>query len=167
MKHQQRSIVWGVLILVTVLWLAGCSPQDAADQVAGGRGGPVPLVVQWPVEGAPGAIAVAPGGEVYVTINNSHRVVQYSPRGEILSEWEVSCRECGVIETNGITVGPDGSVYVTINNSHRVVQYSPAGEYLQEWAYQGDAVGIAAGPQGLVYLADRAGDRVLAFQTRP
>jgi hypothetical protein len=163
MKQQKRVIL---AVLAIVLAFAGCCTQGAVNQVARDVG-EVRLVAQWPVEAPPDGIAVGPDGSVYVTINNSHRIVQYSPAGEPLGDWEVACRECGVIETNGITVGPGGSVYVTINNSHRVVQHSPAGEYVGEWAYEGDAAGLAAGPTGLVYVADRAGSRVLAFQPRP
>ncbi len=35
-----------------------------------------------------GVIAVGPGGEVYVIINNSHRVVKYSADGELLGGWD-------------------------------------------------------------------------------
>jgi len=108
-----------------------------------------PLLAHWSVEDQPGGIAVGPGGEVYVTINNSHKVVKYSPDGEVLAEWDVD----GVIETNGIAVGPGGEVYVTINNSHRVVKYSTDGEKLDEWSVEGMMNGIAAGPNGLVYIS--------------
>lgn len=108
-----------------------------------------PLLAQWSLEDLVGGIAIGPGGEVYVTINNSHKVVKYSPEGERLAEWDVD----GVIETNGIAVGPGGEVYVTINNNHKVVKYSSAGEKLDEWAVEGAMNGIAAGPNGLIYIS--------------
>ncbi len=108
-----------------------------------------PMLTQWSVEDQPGGIAISPWGEVYVTINNNHKVVKYSPEGEMLAEWDVD----GVIETNGITVGPGGEVYVTINNNHKVVKYSSDGEKLDEWAVDGMMSGIAVGPNGLVYIS--------------
>ena len=108
-----------------------------------------PLLAQWSAEDLVGGIAVGPGGEVYVTINNSHKVVKYSTEGEKLAEWDVD----GVIETNGIAVGPGGEVYVNINNSHKVVKYSSEGELLDEWSVDGVMNGIAVGPNGLVYIS--------------
>jgi hypothetical protein len=108
-----------------------------------------PLLAHWSIEDQAGGIAVGLGGEVYVTINNSHKVVKYSPEGEKLAEWDVD----GVIETNGIAVGPGGEVYVTINNSHKVVKYSPEGEKLDEWTVDGVMNGIAVGPNGFVYIS--------------
>lgn len=106
-----------------------------------------PLVTQWRVGDQASGIAVGPGGEVYVTINNSHKVVRYSVEGEKLAEWDVD----GVI--NGIAVGPRGEVYVTINNSHRVVKYSSEGDMLGGWTVEMDMTGIAVGPNGLVYVS--------------
>ena len=107
-----------------------------------------PLLAQWSAEDQASGIAIGPDGEVYVTINNNHKVVKYSTEGEMLAEWDVD----GVIETNGIAVGPGGEVYVTINNNHKVVKYSSEGEKLDEWAVDGVMNGIAVGPNGLVYL---------------
>lgn len=53
---------------------------------------------------------------------------------------------------------------MTINNSRRVVHLSAAGEYLGEWACEGEAAGIAAGPEGLLYLANGAAGRVEAWR---
>ncbi len=108
-----------------------------------------PLLAQWSVEDQVGGIAVSPWGEVYVTINNNHKIVKYSPEGDVLAEWDVD----GVIETNGIAVGPGGDVYVTINNNHKVVKYSPAGEKLDDWTVEEVMTGIAVGPNGLVYIS--------------
>jgi sugar lactone lactonase YvrE len=107
------------------------------------------LLTYWVAEGRIDSIATGLGGDVYVTINNNHKVVKYSSEGEKLTEWNVD----GVIETNGIAVGPRGDVYVTINNNHKVVKYSSEGEKLDEWSVDGVMVGIGVGPDGLVYVA--------------
>lgn len=105
------------------------------------------LLDQWAVEGSAQSIAVGPDGQIYVTINNNHKVVKYSPNGELLAEWTLEEMP------SGIAVGPGGEVYVTINNNHKVVKYSSSGEFLAEWPVDGTATGIAAGSDGQVYLA--------------
>jgi hypothetical protein len=97
---------------------------------------------------------------VYVNINNSHRVVQYSPEGDKLQEWEYEG------EAPNFAVGAGGEVYVNINNSHRVVQYAPAGERKAEWTTEGDIAGIAVGPNNQIFLADRANSCVRIIQPR-
>jgi len=56
------------------------------------------------------------GGEIFVTINNSHRVVNYAADGQMLGAWTVGCDNCGVIETNGVAVTTSGWVYVPLGN---------------------------------------------------
>ena len=81
---------------------------------------------------------------VYVIVNNSHRVVQYSATGEHLTEWTIEA------SAPGIAAGPSSEVYVTINNSHRVVQYSATGQYLTEWNVEAGTPGaIAVAPGNL------------------
>ena len=107
------------------------------------------MLAEWTLEDVADGISVGPGGEVYVTINNSHKVVRYSPEGERQAEWEVP----GVIETNGIAVGPVGEVYVIVTNSHKVLKFSPDGAMLDGWTGEGEMTGIAVGPNGLVYIS--------------
>ena len=45
------------------------------------------FVTEWPVEGGPDGIAIGPDGNVFVNINQSHRVVKYSPAGEPLADF--------------------------------------------------------------------------------
>jgi hypothetical protein len=73
---------------------------------------------EWVLPGEPGGIAVGPGGQVYVTINNSHRVVQYSASGEYLAGWIVAAGRPGAIAvapSSGLRIrgASGGAVYVT------------------------------------------------------
>ncbi|MFH1634175.1 MAG: hypothetical protein ABIG63_09210 [Chloroflexota bacterium] len=72
-------------------------------------------------------IAVGPGGEVYVTVNNSHRVVQYSATGQYLTEWGLEAGAPGAIavapgsgthisEASGSETS-GGQVYVTTHQN--------------------------------------------------
>ena len=70
----------------------------------------VQMVTLWNVDGQADNIAIGPGGEVYVNINNSHKVVKYSSVGEMLDGWTVEG------EMTGIAVGPNGLVYVSSTN---------------------------------------------------
>ena len=62
------------------------------------------MVSMWNVEGQADGIAVGPEGEVYVNINQNHKVVKYSPEGEVLTEWPLEG------DANGIATGPGGEV---------------------------------------------------------
>jgi hypothetical protein len=106
-----------------------------------------PLLAQWSVEDQANGIAVGPGGEVYVNINQNHKVVKYSSEGEMLTEWFLEN------VASGIAVGPGGEVYVNINQNHKVVKYSSEGEMLDEWNVDGVMNGIDVGPNGLVYIS--------------
>ncbi len=103
---RQQKVALASLFLSIALGLGACGARDAANRVAGRGGEEVRLAAQWPVEGAPDGIAVSSTGEVYVTINNSHRVVRYGPRGELLAQWPVEH------EITAIAAGPEGLVYI-------------------------------------------------------
>lgn len=56
-------------------------------------------------------------------------------------------------------------------NAHRVIKYAPGGGFLADWGSAGDGPygfnnphGIAAGADGLVYLADFRNNKVKVFE---
>jgi hypothetical protein len=62
---------------------------------------------EWMVEGANSidGIVVDGRGRVYVTINNSHRVVSFSAAGEMLSGWDLEGN------FSGLAVSPEGLIF--------------------------------------------------------
>ncbi len=109
------------------------------------------------VEGTPGDLATGPGGQLFVRINQNHRIVRFAPSGEVLGSWQVDG------EAGPITVGPEGQVFVKINNNHRVAIYSAVGEWLGEIDTGVDANDIAAAPDGTLFATFGQGNRVVHY----
>lgn len=104
------------------------------------------FVTEWQIEGSPAWIAVHnPTGDVFVNINQDHRIVRYSANGDVLLQFG---REDEI--PVGIAVDPEGNcvVAVNINQDHRIVKYSTRGEVIAEWGGEGEARGIAMDLEG-------------------
>jgi DNA-binding beta-propeller fold protein YncE len=82
------------------------------------------LLTEWSVVAGvieTNGMAVGPGGEVYVNINNNHRVVKYSAEGEILDEWGGEGSEPGqFLSPTGVAVSEDGLVYIADSGNNRI-----------------------------------------------
>ncbi len=154
--------------------IAGCW---VCALLIGGLLGSVPMyaqldlefVTEWYIEGSPACVAVyEPSGEVFVTINNNHRVVKYSANGDFLLEFG---REGEIPVGIAVDLAGNSVVAVNINNSHRVVLYSADGELQGKFGDQGSAPGQFLNPQGiavtsagLIVIADSGNNRVQVIQ---
>jgi DNA-binding beta-propeller fold protein YncE len=122
-------------------------------------------------KGRPTGIAWDPRGTLLVADTHYHRVLRYSPEGELLGEFGGEGREPGrFIYPTGIAVAPDGTVYVSeFGGNDRVQALSPEGRPLRAWGRYGEADGEFKRPQGValagdvLYVADAANHRVQAF----
>lgn len=137
----------------------------------------VTFITEWNVSGQPDGIAISANGEVFVNINNNHRIVKYNTEGELLAEWSSEG------ESRGIAVSQDGEVFsvnnlfqvvksrtngdvsANINNSHHVLKYSDEGKRLADWRAEGEAAGIAISPHGEIFVNINNSHRIVKYST--
>lgn len=83
----------------------------------------------------PTNLAVAPGGDLYVSDGYGNaRVHHFSAKGELLASWGEPGRDPGCFHLpHGIAVAPDGTVFVADRENSRVQLFSPAGELREVW----------------------------------
>jgi DNA-binding beta-propeller fold protein YncE len=113
----------------------------------------------------PQGIAVGLGNEIFVVDSQRHDVQVFAADGTYL-------RSLGSFGTlpgqfsypNSVAIANDGTVYVTALDQ-RVQHLTAQGDFLAEWAVAGALFGLPVdvGPDGSVYVADTANDRVLKF----
>jgi tripartite motif-containing protein 71 len=119
----------------------------------------------------PGALAVAPSGNVYVADTGNDRVVELSPAGAAIGEWGTKGTADGHFRAPaGIAVDAAGDVYVLDSENDRVEVFEADGRFLAKWGLRGTAPGefsqptaIAVDCDGDVYVADTNNNRVERF----
>jgi sugar lactone lactonase YvrE len=147
----------GLALLLSFAALVGISPAFAAPASASS----VPYY----------GVAVAPSGDVYVTVPQAHRVERYSATGEQLGAWgSEGSGEGEFVQPKGIAVAGDGTVYVVDGSNARVQYFTGEGEYLGQWGALGEGDGqffgpehIAVAPDGNIYVTDYGNYRVQYF----
>ncbi|OPX62177.1 MAG: Virginiamycin B lyase [Methanoregula sp. PtaU1.Bin006] len=121
-------------------------------------------------------IALDPAGNILVTIRH-HAVRTFSPSGQIISTWGSEGFDEGKLGwATYSTSDSQGFVYITDQKNRRILKFSHDGEYITHWDYFRDDPGwcpvprttcdsnwymathslggIAAGPDGNLYIAD-------------
>jgi sugar lactone lactonase YvrE len=109
------------------------------------------MVRAWRIDGEANAIAVGGRGEIYVNINNNHRVVRYSRQVERLGEFEIEGN------ASAMAVDGQGRVLVALPDAERVVMHSPEGEVLAVARIEGRPVGLAVTPNQTVVTLVNSG----------
>ena len=98
----------------------------------------------------PEALAVGPGGQVYVGDQFSYAVRRFSARGRLEAEWGsygAGPGQFGAI--GGLAVGPEGDVYVVDSTHDRVERFTASGRLLDMWGSKGSGLGqfyLGTGP---------------------
>jgi tripartite motif-containing protein 71 len=105
-------------------------------------------------------------GLLYATDQSNHRIQKFLLNGVFIQKWGTQGIASGHVKVPaGIATAPDGSVYVAEVGNNRVQHFGDAGTALETWGSQGydDATqfdqprAIAVGPDGHVFVGDRAG----------
>lgn len=124
----------------------------------------------------PHGIRIDPDGNVWTLDANTSKVVKYTARGERLLEIEVggipdpTSDFCSITD---IAFSPTGNGHVYVADGYcngRVLEYDATGRKITEWGSRGDGPGqfnnihgIAVGPDGNIYAADRENGRIQWF----
>lgn len=155
--------------LAVALWGARWTVPQARSARAG-----YTLRTTWNGADAPGGplrrpigIAVAPGGDVYVT-DARLRVVRFGPDGHVRQEFGRAGTGRGEFSNPvGIAVGRAGAVYVSDYEQDRIQEFSPTGEFLAAFGASGSGpgrfrspAGMAVDGEGALYVADFYDHRV-------
>jgi sugar lactone lactonase YvrE len=108
-------------------------------------------------------VAVSPNGkELFITTNNSHRVLVYSNQGTFLRSWGGEGEEPGQFRFPGaIAVDRAGNVYVVDVLNSRVQKFDPDGNILAAFGQRGGTPGTFFRPKGVtvdaggrIYVSD-------------
>jgi tripartite motif-containing protein 71 len=119
----------------------------------------------------PQALAVGPGGDVYVADTGNNRIQRLSPTGELVASWGGPGSGDGRFNSpNGIALDGAGNVYVLDGENNRVEMFDPHGRFLARWGNRGIGLGqfsqpaaLALGCEGSVYVADTNNNRIERF----
>lgn len=108
-------------------------------------------------------VAVSPNGkELFVTANNSHKVLVYSTKGELLRSWGGEGEDDGQFRFPAtIDIDAAGNVYVVDVLNARVQKFDPAGMHLLTIGELGGKAGTFFRPKGIavdssgnIYVSD-------------
>ncbi|MCC6559705.1 MAG: hypothetical protein IT372_42860, partial [Polyangiaceae bacterium] len=134
----------------------------------------------------PSGVVVAPDGSVYISDMSHSRIRKVSPSGIIstVAGTGVSgstgdggpATQAQLHQPRGLAMGPDGSLYIADQGGNRVRKVSPSGIISTlagtgALGYGGDGgpaaqaqlkapLGVAVGPDGVVYIADTGNNRI-------
>lgn len=114
-------------------------------------------------------LAVAPGGDVFVTDAGNCRVQRFDANGAYVSQFGSEGIGPGqFINPTGIALGASGDVLVTDQN--RVQVFTTGGAYVRGWGTNGSANGqfriasaVVVDADGFVYVCDRLNQRIQKF----
>lgn len=114
----------------------------------------------------PTNLAVAPGGDLYVSDGYGNaRVHRFAADGRLIGSWGEPGTGPGQFNLpHGIATTADGRVLVADRENDRIQVFSPDGEYLDGWTDVQRPTNIAIDREGRIYVSElwwRAGQRSL------
>lgn len=152
------------------------SDEERADvQMFDADGQFLGVTAQAPDDGVlymPAGIAVDGDGAIWVADYLGHRILSFSPSGEILSSWgQRGIRDGQFVSPNDVAVDAAGRVFVADDGNNRLQVFSADGEFLNKIGgiggnngiLFGDAVGVAVSSDGIVHVTDNASIQAFRF----
>lgn len=107
-------------------------------------------VTQWDAPAAVLAISVGPSGDVYLLSEQGGIIWQYGPQGQLHGSFTVP-------GAGGLAVGPGDTVSVLVGSftGDSIARFAPGWVPASGWSFYlpPDFAGLAAGPDGSVYVA--------------
>ena len=132
------------------------------------RGTPL-LSFQYPGLTDPQSVALDSGGAIYVTDSHRGSAFIFLPSGDRYRELHLNTRPKPDDEL-GVAVGDDGVVHVLDPDASRIFTYNSRFRLARAWSPVAGspsdkvrASSIAVGPDGYLYMVDRAENRILRF----
>jgi DNA-binding beta-propeller fold protein YncE len=124
-------------------------------------------------KGKPVGLTVGPDGNVYIADTHYHRVMVYTPQGELVRQWGQYGKGPGeFIFTTDIAFDEHGRMFVAEYGDHdRIQVFDIEGNYLYEFGSFGQGEGQLSRPQSLlidgdvVYITDSCNHRIAVFRT--
>ncbi|HZE97045.1 MAG TPA: SMP-30/gluconolactonase/LRE family protein [Planctomycetota bacterium] len=122
-------------------------------------------------KGRPTGLLVDSKGEIWVADTHYHRVLHYSPDGDLLSEFGTEGTGPGqLLYPTGLAIGPDGSIYVSeYGGNDRIQVFTREGVVIRSFGSYGPEPGQFERPQAIaiagdrIYVADAANHRIQVF----
>lgn len=123
-------------------------------------------------KGRPTGLAIDPQGRLVVADTHYHRIVRYSPDGELLGTFGSEGTDPGqFIYPVGLAIAGDGTIYVSEYgaDNDRIQVFTAEGKLLRSWGTYGDEAGQFKRPQSIalagdrLFVADAANHRVQVF----
>lgn len=118
----------------------------------------------------PNGVATGPAENVYVSDFNNPRIQKFSPSGGFLLMWGPPTGPFSLFPTD-IATDSSGNVYVA-GQTNEIHRFTASGALLSQWGSNGDGNGefaaprgVATGPDGSVYVADRENHRIQKFSS--
>jgi len=104
----------------------------------------------------PTNLAIAPGGELYVSDGYGNaRIHRFSAVGELLHSWGEPGAGPGQFHVpHGLAVNGQGTVFVADRENSRIQLFSPEGEFLDQWTDVARPCDLAIDGAGRVYVAE-------------
>jgi len=129
---------------------------------------------------APGGVAVANNGDVFMADFYNQRAQQLQADGQFVRQWGIT-QQIGVFGgklnyPTDVAIGNGNTLYVADGYNDRILAYNVEGELIHKWGgplamnifgpfngWFATVTGVAVGPQGNVFVADFYNDRVQKF----